>query len=104
MKKKPTPAPAIAHIPRNRDHRAYARTQAMLAMGILAHAVNATDNPATPYRYDNVSRIRFIAIAQLLVELVVEGEIIEPSEHDAGFQRFMNAVANPQISPEDKTK
>lgn len=86
------------------DHRAYARNHASFAIGTLAHAFNATDNSAVPYRYDNASRARFIALAQLMVELVEEGEIIEPSEHDATFQRFMSAVATPQFPPEAEKK
>jgi hypothetical protein len=99
MKKKPTPAPAIAATTTQRDPRAYARTQAILGIGMLAHAMNATGSPATHYRYSDAAQARFRALGMLMVELIEEGEIIEQGEHDAAFQRFMANAVIPPISP-----
>jgi hypothetical protein len=102
MKKKPTPAPAIAATTTQRDPRAYARTQAILGIGMLGHAINATGNPATKYRYSDAAQARFRALGVMMVELIEEGEIIEPSENDAAFQRFMASAVIPPNLPETK--
>ncbi len=104
MRKKRTPVPVIADMPAKRDHRAYAHKQATFGIAVLAHAVNAWGDPATPYRYDDVSQSRFRAMAQLMMELIEDGKIIEPSEQDMAFQRFMKSVVCPQTPSETKSK
>jgi len=67
-------------------------------MGVasLAHAFNACDNPATPYRYSVAVRDRFMELCLELYGLVETGEIIErrgpAAQDDVEFQRFMNTA------------
>jgi hypothetical protein len=78
--------------------RDYARQYAAQAVGLLAHAFNACDRDGATYRYKQ--RAKFLRLAQELIELIEEGEIVAlpltapaptPTdvEHDRGFQKFM---------------
>ncbi len=84
--------------PRNRQlaadpHRDYALEVAGEAFSLLAHAVNACDNPATPYRFADAEREQFMSLCAKLYALIETGRI-EPrslaiAQDDLAFQRFV---------------
>ena len=80
--------------------REYARSLRQPAIALLAHALNARDNPDLPYRYSDEAIEHFNRIVGELSEIFDDGEIIEtllPSdrETDRDFQAFMRkALAN----------
>ena len=87
---------------KKQDHREYARQHASHGIALLAHAVNACNRDDATYRYSKKHLERFMSIAEELVHMIEEGDIIaishgvEPSasapkaaEHDRGFQNFM---------------
>ena len=90
-----TPRPA----PRDRSdtsdpHRAYARQVAADGFALLAHAVNACDNPATRYRFGEQEREEFMTLCAKLYALIETGRI-EPraaaiAQDDIAFQRFVS--------------
>jgi len=80
--------------------REYARSLRQPAIALLAHALNARDNPDLPYRYSDEAIEHFNRIVGELSEIFDDGEIIEtllPSDReiDRDFQAFMRkALAN----------
>jgi hypothetical protein len=81
-------------------HRAYALKVASQGFALLAHAVNACDNPETPYRFADAERERFMTLCASLYALVERGRI-EPrtaamAQDDVEFQRFVQrSLASP---------
>ncbi len=75
-------------------HRAYALEVASQGFALLAHAVNACDNPETPYRFAEPERERFMALCARLYALVERGQIESRAsamaQDDAAFQRFVH--------------
>lgn len=91
---------------KKQDHREYARQHASQGIALLAHAVNACNRDDATYRYSKRHLERFMSIAEELVRMIEDGEIIAIShgikssasapteapteaEHDRGFQNFM---------------
>jgi hypothetical protein len=75
-------------------HRAYARKVAAEGFALLAHAVNACDNPATRYRFGEAEREEFMTLCAKLYALIETGRI-EPraaamAQDDLAFQRFVS--------------
>jgi hypothetical protein len=75
-------------------HRAYALEVASQGFALLAHAVNACDNPETPYRFADAERERFMSLCARLYSLVERGRIetraAALAQDDVDFQRFVN--------------
>ena len=75
-------------------HRAYARKVAAEGFALLAHAVNACDNPDTRYRFGEAEREEFMTLCAKLYALIETGRI-EPraaamAQDDLAFQRFVS--------------
>jgi hypothetical protein len=74
-------------------HRAYALEVASQGFALLAHAVNASDNPETPYRFADAERERFMSLCAKLYALVERGRIesraLAIAQDDVDFQRFV---------------
>ena len=75
-------------------HRAYALEVASQGFALLAHAVNACDNPETPYRFGDAERERFMSLCAKLYALVERGRIESRAsaiaQDDVDFQRFVH--------------
>ena len=75
-------------------HRAYALEVASQGFALLAHAVNACNNPETPYRFADAERERFMSLCARLYALVERGRIESRAsaiaQDDVDFQRFAN--------------
>lgn len=90
-----TPRPAGSNQPAECDpHRTYARQVAGEGFALLAHAVNACDNPATRYRFGEEEREEFMTLCARLYALIDTGRI-EPraaamAQDDIAFQRFVS--------------
>jgi hypothetical protein len=88
-------------------HRAYALEVASQGFALLAHAVNACDNPATPYRFADAERERFMSLCARLYTLVERGRIESRAsalaQDDVDFQRFVSRslAAPPDDLPGD---
>lgn len=74
-------------------HRAYALEVASQGFALLAHAVNACDNPETPYRFADAERERFMSLCTRLYALIERGRIESRAsalaQDDVDFQRFV---------------
>jgi hypothetical protein len=75
-------------------HRAYARRVAAKGFALLAHAVNACDNPATRYRFGEGEREEFMDLCTRLYALIETGRIearaAAMAQDDIAFQRFVS--------------
>jgi hypothetical protein len=73
--------------------RGSANRIASQGIALLAHALNACDNTATPYKYAPDARARFMELASKIVELVETGRILPNpiglARNDDAFQSFM---------------
>ena len=83
------PAPADPRCAAH-SHRAYALKVAGRGFSLLAHAVNACDNPATLYRFGAAEREQFMSLCTKLYALIETGSI-EPrslaiAQDDLAFQ------------------
>ncbi len=96
---KGTESRRAARSPRTRlttpeGHRAYALAVASQGFALLAHAVNARDNPETPYRFADAERERFMSLCARLYSLIERGRIetraVALAQDDVDFQRFVN--------------
>ena len=76
------------------DFRTYARNVAAQGFALLAHSVNACDNPATHYRFGDAERERFMDLCGQLYALIETGRIESRSaaiaQDDLAFQRFVS--------------
>ena len=96
--------PALPDRPATRDpHRAYARKVAAEGFALLAHAVNACDNPATRYRFGEDEREEFMTLCARLYALIETGRI-EPraaamAQDDTAFQRFVSRSLGGSAEP-----
>jgi hypothetical protein len=87
--------------------RAYARRVAAEGFALLAHAVNACDNPATRYRFGEEERERFMSLCAKLYALIETGSI-EPraaamAQDDIAFQRFVTRSLGGPSEPQAGT-
>jgi hypothetical protein len=76
------------------EYRAYARNVASQGFALLAHAVNACDNPSTHYRFADAEQEQFIDLCSRLYSLIDSGHL-EPrsaaiAQDDIAFQRFVS--------------
>ncbi len=89
------PAPAGQGCTGSEDaHRNYARNVASQGFALLAHAINACNNPATRYRFGDSEREQFMSLCATLHSLIENGKI-EPrsaamAQDDLAFQRFVS--------------
>jgi hypothetical protein len=100
----PRPAPP-GHPDAEDPHRAYACRVAAEGFALLAHAVNACDNPATRYRFAEEERERFMSLCAKLYALIETGRI-EPraaamAQDDIAFQRFVSRSLGSAPEPKD---
>jgi hypothetical protein len=76
--------------------REYAHRIAEQGFALLSHAVNACDNPDTPYRYAPEAQREFLRLGAALYALIERGRIlphqIGQARNDEAFQVFMGAV------------
>lgn len=81
--------------------RDYARESAAQGVALIAHALNACDNPATPYKFAASARRKFERIVFELVQLIDTGRIVPnpigAARVDHEFQAFMrDAMKRPR--------
>jgi hypothetical protein len=88
----PGPAPTDPLKSGNPD-RDYALNVAAKGFALLAHAVNACDNPATRYRFGHEERDEFMSLCARLYSLIASGNIesraAAMAQDDLAFQRFV---------------
>jgi hypothetical protein len=99
-----TPQPAPSNRPATGEpHRDYALRVAADGFALLAHAVNACDNPATRYRFGNQEREEFMTLCARLYVLIETGAIVPRAaamaQDDVVFQRFVNRSLNGFVQP-----
>ena len=98
----PKPAPSHRRKPGG-PHRDYARKVAAEGFALLAHAFNACDNPATPYRFGDQEREEFMTLCARLYSLVETGRIetraAALAQDDLAFQRFLSRSLNGPAPP-----
>jgi hypothetical protein len=87
------PAPGSRQLAAD-PHRDYALRVAGKGFSLLAHAVNACDNPATPYRFAEAEREQFMSLCAKLYALIEGGRIearsLAIAQDDLAFQRFVH--------------
>lgn len=89
------------------EHRAYARNVASRGFALLAHAVNACDNPTTLYRFGDAEREQFLVLCTKLYSLIESGKIVPRlsalAQDDLAFQRFVSrSLAGDPAQVEDE--
>lgn len=99
-----TPDPSSFDRPVSDDpHRAYARRVAAKGFALLAHAVNACDNPATRYRFGEEEREEFMNLCTRLYALIesgrIEGRAAAMAQDDLAFQRFVSRAIGSSAAP-----
>jgi hypothetical protein len=79
--------------------REYAHRIAEQGFALLSHAVNACDNPDTPYRYAPEAQREFLRLGAALYALIDSGRIVPhrigQARNDDAFQVFMAALTVP---------
>jgi hypothetical protein len=99
-----TPQPAPSNrLETGEPHRDYALRVAADGFALLAHAMNACDNPATRYRFGDVEREAFMTLCARLYALIETGTIVPRAaamaQDDVAFQRFVNRSLDGYVEP-----